>query len=127
LFLEQWLILGACPMQDCKEFDILSVTTTAPTLAEGQRLARLLVQSRLAACVQLDQGMVSVYRWQGQLCEEAEVRLSIKTLPECAAALQALLAEHHPYEVPQFLAARQQASPAYALWLRAEVRTPAAD
>ncbi|WP_298928048.1 divalent-cation tolerance protein CutA [uncultured Ramlibacter sp.] len=114
-------------MQDCKEFDILSVTTTVPSLTDGQRLARLLVESRLAACVQLDQCLVSVYRWQGQLCEQAEVRLSIKTLPECLAALQAWLVEHHPYEVPQFLAARQQASPVYAQWLRAQVRAPAAD
>lgn len=111
-------------MDDCKEFDVLTVTTTVPTLADAQRLAGALVQERLAACVQIDAGVRSFYRWKGQLCDEPELRLVIKTLPEMAAALQAFMARHHPYELPQFLAAPMRASAAYAQWVRGEVSVP---
>jgi len=111
-------------MQDCKELDILSVTTTVSSLETAKALAREILASKLAACVQLDQGIVSLYRWKGELCEEPEVRLVIKTLSGCEAALQALFAQHHPYELPQFLAERMSASEAYAQWVRAEVIVP---
>ena len=111
-------------MQDCKELDILSVTTTVGSPADAQQLAQELVGRRLAACVQVEAGILSFYRWDGDLCEEGEVRLVIKTLPACEAALQAFLAEHHPYDVPQFLAATLRASEAYAHWVRTEVTVP---
>ncbi|WP_233259305.1 divalent-cation tolerance protein CutA [Ramlibacter sp. WS9] len=104
----------------------MSIATTVGSLADAQRLAREIIAQRLAACVQVEQGVASFYRWKGELCEESEVRLVIKTLPGCEAALQALFAKHHPYEVPQFLAARLIASPAYAQWARAETEVPQA-
>jgi len=113
-------------MQDCKELDILSVTTTVGSLETAKVLAREILSQKLAACVQLDQGIISLYRWKGELCEEPEVRLVIKSLPDCEAALQALLAQHHPYELPQFLAQRMRADEAYAQWVRAEVDVPPA-
>jgi len=111
-------------MQDGKEFDVLSVTTTVDSLSAAQALARELLDRRLAACVQLDDGLLSLYRWKGQLREEREVRLVIKSLPECEAALLALFAKHHPYEVPQFVAVRMRASQAYASWVAAETLVP---
>lgn len=111
-------------MEDCKELDILSVTTTVGSAADAQRLAREIVQRRLAACVQLEPQLQSFYHWQGALCEEPEVRLVIKTLPHCELALQEFFAQHHPYEVPQFLACVLRASEAYARWARAEIRPP---
>ena len=112
-------------MQDPEVFDILSVTTTVGSAAAAQALAREILAQRLAACVQIDQGIASLYRWQGELVEEPEVRLVIKTLPGCEAALQALFARHHPYELPQFLAVPMRASPAYGDWARAETQAPA--
>jgi periplasmic divalent cation tolerance protein len=111
-------------MQDCKDMDILTVTTTVGSVADGQALARAILERRLAACVQLEEGLTSFYRWQGKQCEDPEVRLTIKTLPACAPALQALFAEKHPYEVPQFVAATMQASEGYAAWARGEVAVP---
>lgn len=111
-------------MQLTNEPDILSVTTTVATLAQGQSLAREILAQRLAACVQLEPGLISLYRWQGKLCEEPEVRVVIKTLPGCEAALQALFARHHPYEVPQFLATPMRASASYGDWARSETRLP---
>jgi periplasmic divalent cation tolerance protein len=111
-------------MEDRKDLDILTVTTTVGSAADAQRLAREIVSRRLASCVQVEAGLQSFYHWQGQLCEEPEVRLVIKTLPACEQALQQLFAQHHPYEVPQFVGVTMRASEAYARWAHAEVRLP---
>lgn len=108
-------------MQQCIERDILTVTTTVGSLQAAQGLAREILAARLAACVQFEQGLTSLYRWKGELCEEPEVRLVIKTLPGREPALQALFAKHHPYELPQFTAVPMRASEAYWEWVRAEV------
>lgn len=108
-------------MEDCKDGDILAVTTTVASRAEAEALARAILERRLAACVQVEEGLTSFYRWQGQRCEDAELRLTIKTLPECAAALQELFRQQHPYEVPQFVAVGMRASAGYAAWVRGEV------
>jgi periplasmic divalent cation tolerance protein len=65
--------------------------------------------------------VTSLYRWKGELCEEPEVRLVIKTLPACEPALQAFFTGHHPYELPQFTAVAMRSSSAYLEWVRAEV------
>ncbi len=101
--------------------EVLSVTTTVAGEADARHLADLALARRLAACVQVDAGVVSHYRWQGQVHADPEVRLTFKTTPEAGPALQAFLAEHHPYELPQVLAQVMRASPAYAAWVRAEV------
>ncbi len=112
-------------MQHPDQFDILSVTTTVGSATAARALAREIMAQRLAACVQIDQGVTSLYRWQGKQIEEPEVRLVIKTLPSCEAALEALFARHHPYELPQFLAVPMRASRAYGDWARAETQAPA--
>lgn len=111
-------------MPECNDRDILTVTTTLGTPAEARALARAILQRRLAACVQVEEGLTSFYRWQGKEREDAEVRLTIKTLPHCEAGLLALFAEQHPYEVPQFLCMRMRASEAYFAWARTEVASP---
>lgn len=100
---------------------VLSLVTTVGSMDDARRLARLLLERRLAACVQIEPGVVSHYVWQGRQCEEPELRLTIKTLPDRATALQALLAEHHPYELPQFLTTEMEASAAYAAWVSESV------
>jgi periplasmic divalent cation tolerance protein len=103
---------------------ILSVVTTVSSMEQAQLLARTIVDERLAACVQVEPGLVSHYRWQGRHCEDSELRLTIKTLPELADALRALLREHHPYELPQVLGTVMEASAEYAQWVRGEVTPP---
>jgi periplasmic divalent cation tolerance protein len=109
-------------MQDCKGSDILVVTTTVGSMDDARRFARSLVERRLAACVQLDEIAQSLYRWDGKLCEEPEVRISIKTMPHLLASLEKAFEQLHPYEVAQFVAATHYAAPEYAQWVRAEVR-----
>ena len=111
-------------MQDCSLPEVLSVTTTVGSLQAAQTLARKILEHKLAACVQLEGGLRSLYRWKGELCEEPEVRLVIKTLPGCERALQALFAQHHPYELPQFLTVPMNASAAYLAWACSEVVVP---
>ena len=113
-------------MQDCKEFDILSVTTTVGSRSDATALATEILAHHLAACVQVEEGLTSHYRWKGAMQQEPEVRLVIKTVPACAEKLQALFARSHPYELPQFLAVPMAASPGYAEWVRAETATGAA-
>jgi periplasmic divalent cation tolerance protein len=112
-------------MQDCKELVVLTVVTTIGSAEEARKLARAILDRRLAACVQIDAGITSHYRWKGELCEEPEIRLTIKTLPACEPAMQALFETAHPYEVPQFLSCVECASAAYVQWVRAEVQVPA--
>jgi periplasmic divalent cation tolerance protein len=112
-------------MEDAKVHCVLSLVTTVGSPQDAQRLARTILEQRLAACVQIDQGVVSHYVWQGRQCEEPELRLTIKTLPDRVAALQALFDAHHPYELPQFLTTVTEASSAYAGWVRDAVSAPA--
>lgn len=104
-----------------QEHRILVVTTTVGSEATATALARTMVEQRLAACVQIDPEVTSLYRWKGDLCEDREVRLVIKTTPAREGALRAFLAEHHPYELPQFVATTAAASAEYARWVRDEV------
>ena len=78
-------------------------------LAQPSRLAifRLLVQAGeegLAACVNRVAGVRSTYRWDGKLCDDAEVLLLIKTLETRFEALEARIRALHPYEVPEIIA-----------------------
>ena len=100
------------------------VLVTAP--ADGQtpeRLARGLVEARLAACVNLVPGLRSFYRWQGEVQDDAEVQLLIKTRQGRFDALVAWVQEHHPYDLPEVitLAIERGATP-YLDWLFEETR-----
>lgn len=98
----------------------LLLTTAPPDVA--QDLARTLVEERLAACVSLFPGVRSIYRWKGEVLDDPETQLLVKTsaarLPALAARLQAL----HPYEVPELLVvAPEGGSAAWLDWLQAQV------
>ena len=76
------------------------VLTTAGSPDEARRLARALVEARLAACAQLVP-IDSVYRWEGEVREDREVLLVIKTSTDRYAEVEALVRELHSYEVPE--------------------------
>ena len=92
--------------------------TTCPDAASAQSLADSLVQSRLAACVSQLPGMLSTYRWQGQIQREVEIQLVIKTSHARREQAMAHIQAHHPYEVPEILALAVTAGlPAYLAWV----------
>lgn len=98
----------------------LLVMCNAPDAATARQLASILVAEQLAACVNILAPCLSVYRWQGQLEETEEIPLLIKTTQPAYAALQARLAELHPYEVPEIIALDiKQGLPAYLTWVSA--------
>jgi periplasmic divalent cation tolerance protein len=99
---------------------IAIVTTTVATQADASRLAAQAVQARLAACVQVE-AIASHYVWQGARHEDAEWRLTCKTLPRAAPALRAWLRAHHPYETPQLLTQTAEAEGDYAGWVERQV------
>jgi periplasmic divalent cation tolerance protein len=101
--------------------DVRVVLTTLPDAEAGERLARTLVEERLAACVNLLPGVRSIYRWQGQLEEAGEVLLVVKTRADRCAALAARIQALHPYELPEVLElAASGGSEAYLDWVRRE-------
>jgi periplasmic divalent cation tolerance protein len=101
--------------------DALVVLTNLPDEATAHALASHLVESRLAACVNVLAPCRSVYRWQGALEEAAEVPLLIKTSAERYAALEAAIRARHPYELPEILAVPvMRGLPAYLDWVAAE-------
>ncbi len=103
--------------------DFIQVVTTVPHKEDGLRLGRLLVQQHLVACVQIDGPIVSVYRWQGEIEEASEYRVTFKSRCSLFAKLEALVAEHHPYEVPELIATPVvHCSHHYQQWLDGELQ-----
>jgi periplasmic divalent cation tolerance protein len=98
---------------------------TCPDAETAARIARVLVEERLAACVNRVPGITSTYRWQGQIHEDAEVLLLIKTTHARFEALRARLVELHPYELPELVAVGiADGLPAYLDWLAHETAQP---
>jgi periplasmic divalent cation tolerance protein len=84
--------------------EFIIVYVTAGSLAEGDRLARALVDERLAACVNRIATVQSVYRWEGKLEQSEEQLLIIKTQRRLFAALEKRVRELHSYSVPEIVA-----------------------
>lgn len=84
--------------------EVLLVMTTFGNAETARTVARELVEQRLVACVNLLPGATSIYEWEGELCEEAEVVAILKTTCDGFAALESILTDLHPYEVPEIIA-----------------------
>lgn len=99
--------------------------STCPDVETAAKIARVLVEEQLAACVNRLPGVLSTYRWQGEIHEDAEVLLMIKTTRARFEALRGRLAELHPYEVPELVAVEiADGLPAYLDWLVRETAHP---
>lgn len=104
-----------------KPIAVLALTTIGG-VDEGRALARLLVETRVAACVSLVPRLASLYRWRGQIEEQTETLLLIKTTGDRLAELKGCLEENHPYELPELLCFEaDRVSERYAGWLEASV------
>ena len=97
--------------------------TTAATPEEARRLARALVEERLAACATVIPGAESIYHWEGKLETAAETLLLLKTTSEKVEALEVRLKDLHSYQTPEFLVFEvERGSRAYLEWIEASVR-----
>lgn len=98
--------------------DVYVAWSTCPDEGTARRIARSLVEERLAACVNIVPDMTSVYRWEGAIETAAECLLMLKTRGERLPALERRLVELHPYEVPEFVAVPVEGgSAAYLGWV----------
>ncbi len=84
--------------------DIRIAYSTIDDPSKARRIARRLVEERLAACVNIIPNLTSVYKWKGQVETEAECLMIIKTAQGSLSRLCERLAQLHPYDVPEFVA-----------------------
>lgn len=91
--------------------------STCPA-AHAERIARALVDERAAACVNVVPGVVSIYRWKGEVMRDDEVLLVMKTRDDKLSALREALRRVHPYELPEIVAlSPAEVDEAYARWV----------
>lgn len=103
--------------------DALVVLVTTPTPERAAEIVRTLVEERLAACGNVVPGLRSIYRWEGEVQDEAEALLVLKTTRDRFGAMRERLLALHPYEVPEVLALAVEAGSAtYLAWLAGSVR-----
>jgi periplasmic divalent cation tolerance protein len=99
------------------------VFCTCPDEAAAERIGSALVADRLAACVSRMPGVVSTYRWEGEVRRDDEVLLLIKTTSERFDALREHIAALHPYELPEIVAVEiARGLPAYLDWIARETQ-----
>jgi periplasmic divalent cation tolerance protein len=97
--------------------------TTCPDAESASAIARALVGERLAGCVTRLPAGTSTYRWQGEVTEDSEVQLLVKTTGARLHAAMERIRELHPYELPELVAVAASAGlPAYLDWVASETR-----
>ncbi len=87
-----------------QRFEAIVVLITVPSAEVGGKMARALVEERLAACVNLVPGITSTYRWEGEVQVEPESLLIVKTGRGLYDALAARVRALHPYTIPEIIA-----------------------
>lgn len=107
---------------------VLIAMTNVPDAATARTMARAIVETRLAACVNILPGVESVYHWQGAVEEAGEVTLLIKTTHRHYPQLQQAILAAHPYDLPEVVAwPLTEGHPAYLHWVAAETAPGAPD
>lgn len=111
--------------QNAIETAVQMVTTTEKR-EDAEKIAGLLVQKRLAACVQIVGPILSIYRWKQNVESAQEWQCLIKTREELCADVEAAVKACHPYETPEIIALPIIAGSAeYLSWLREQTLEPA--
>jgi len=107
--------------------DKIVVLCTCAALEDGERMARALLDARLAACVSVLPGVKSYYHWKGELESASECLLVIKSSGALFGELRKTIEEMHAYEIPEVLALPVvDGAPNYLEWMSANLR-PGAD
>ena len=106
-----------------KSTELLIVVTSFASFEDAKKMAHQLIESRLAACVQIQGGVHSIYRWEGKVCEANEVLLSAKTVADKWVDISNFIKSHHPYDLPEEIAyAPEKYEALYGKWVQAEVK-----
>ena len=100
---------------------VVFVYTTYPSLSDAEAAGRALVERRLAACVNILPGMVSLYWWEGTLERAEEVVMLVKTRASLAEEVRAAVRKAHPYTTPAILVLPiESVDQTYLDWMLAE-------
>jgi len=99
----------------------LLILTNLPDVASAEKLARVLVERRAAACVNVLPACRSIYRWHGAVEMAEEIPLLIKTIAANYPLIEEIVRAQHPYDVPELIAIPiTHGLPAYLDWLATE-------
>ncbi|XP_001662826.2 protein CutA homolog isoform X1 [Aedes aegypti] len=91
---------------------------TTPNANSAKELARKLVERKLAACVNIIPGLMSIYEWEGKINEDQEILLMIKTRTARVEELSKFVRENHPYSVAEVISVPiENGNPPYLEWL----------
>lgn len=91
---------------------------TCPDIVTADRISRRIIRQHMAACVNQIPGTTSIYEWDGKIRQDNEVLLIIKSTEERFEAIQQLVIEEHPYELPELVAVPiTQGLPDYLEWM----------
>jgi periplasmic divalent cation tolerance protein len=94
-------------------------TVTVPNVEEGNKIARILIESKLAACVNILKDISSVYRWKGEIQEDNEHLLLIKTTEDKSVSLIQMINKIHSYETPECIGFKvEKGSQKYLNWIK---------
>jgi periplasmic divalent cation tolerance protein len=92
--------------------------------AKAAEIARALVERKLAACVNIVTEVRSIYRWEGEICDDSERLMFIKTTSDLFPRLQTTVKELHPYDVPEIISLKiDQGLPEYLQWIDESTRS----
>ncbi len=103
--------------------DCVVVYITVSSESEGAKIARSLVEEKLAACVNIVPNVKSFYQWEGQLQEDKELLLIIKSRGKKMSGLIHRVNELHSYDVPEVICLPiSNGSPDYLDWIKEETK-----
>ncbi|GJQ59539.1 MAG: divalent-cation tolerance protein CutA [Candidatus Scalindua sp. AMX11] len=105
-------------MENC-----IVIFITTSSLDEAKKLGRTLVEEKLAACSNIMSPVHSIYHWQGELCDDEEALMVLKTKRELFSQIETRVKELHSYEVPEIIAMPIiEGSENYLSWLKNETQ-----
>ena len=97
-------IITAIPVSTLNKDEMLLVISTFPDIDKAKMLAHQIVEKQLVACCNIVPGVTSIYRWEGELSEDQECLLIMKTSSSQYQQLEEFIKHHHPYDIPELVA-----------------------
>ncbi len=99
--------------------DVILVLTSLPDQESAEKLAQILIQEKMATCVNILAPCTSFYDWQGQLEKSQELPVLIKSTQEKYSLLESCILRHHPYELPEIISVLiDKGLPSYLNWVQ---------
>jgi len=101
--------------------NFMIIKTTYPNLRDSKKLAKILLEKKLAACVQFSK-IESSYFWEGKIVADKEILVSIKTKADFYLKIEEIIQKNHSYKIPQILGITiDKASPSYLNWIESNL------